>query len=416
MRMVQNSGALTVQAIAGTHVVLFGMSVDEQATNGLLGFSIERSEAGGEARPLDNFLLFKQNDKGKASDHSSETNPFQAFVWGDYSAEPDTDYSYRIACRYGSPESLTDGDIAKLAVRTESTSSGEHAVFFNRGAAASQAYATKFPELAGKRPQGEAAWTWLSRGLKEGLLAFIAQADGPQWSLRAAVYEFEYDPVLKAFAKAAQAGADVKIVWDDVDNSTPATAKQKAKEAEPAVKNAAAIKQAGIEALCIARTHTTQIPHNKFIVLLKNDVPQQVWTGSTNITDAGIFGQSNVGHIVRSPDVAADYLGYWQELSGDPEPPPLKEWTVADAKPPRHTPEELLHSADPRPLAGSIGSVFSPRSSNDALAWYGKLMEGASFERLSHGRIRRQQRARRCLSRAQAVPALPDARQPQRKD
>ena len=49
--------------------------------------------------------------------------------------------------------------------------------------------------------------------------------------LRAALYEFHYQPVANAFAKAIEAGADVKIVYDaeseyKVDNqATIATAR-----------------------------------------------------------------------------------------------------------------------------------------------------------------------------------------------
>ena len=40
------------------------------------------------------------------------------------------------------------------------------------------------------------------------------------------------------------------------------------------------------------------------MVLLKGQqqTPAEVWTGSTNISDGGIHGQTNVGHWVRDPD------------------------------------------------------------------------------------------------------------------
>ena len=51
--------------------------------------------------------------------------------------------------------------------------------------------------------------------------------------------------------------------------------------------------------------------HNKFVVLLKKDkknvVPKAVWSGSTNWTDGGIYGQLNVGHAVYDDEVAAAY-------------------------------------------------------------------------------------------------------------
>jgi phosphatidylserine/phosphatidylglycerophosphate/cardiolipin synthase-like enzyme len=377
MRTSNRSGDVTVQAIAGTYVVLFGISVDPSAVDDLLGFSIERLDhSSGKRDFLDNFVLFEHNDAGSDSDHSSEMNPFQGFVWGDYTAKPGLEYTYWVSSRGGKPDALVTGDTVELPVQTESVSEGAHAIFFNRGAATSQAYATKFPALHGKTPEGEAR-VWLSRGLEEAILAFIGQADGAEWGLRAAIYEFQYGPVLSAFGAAAAAGANVKIVWDDIDNSTPATAKHGAKEAEPATKNAKAIEVAGIEDLCVPRKNSSYISHNKFIVLLKDGEPQEVWTGSTNITDGGIFGHSNVGHLIRDKAIAAHYLGYWNELTTDPDSDPLKDWTTADVKPPQLAPEEMVKLADSRTPAGEIRTVFSPRHGVKALQWYAKLMDGA---------------------------------------
>jgi hypothetical protein len=53
------------------------------------------------------------------------------------------------------------------------------------------------------------------------------------------------------------------------------------------------------------------IAHNKFVILLKDGKPIEVWTGSTNITESGIFGQSNVGHSITNNDLADTYLKYW---------------------------------------------------------------------------------------------------------
>jgi phosphatidylserine/phosphatidylglycerophosphate/cardiolipin synthase-like enzyme len=377
MRIKGKSGALSVQAIAGTYVVLFGMSLEGPVPDDLLGFSIERSEGGGKGVFLDNFVLFEQNFNGADSEHSSEENPFQAFLWGDYTAKPEHQYTYRVSSRFGAPGSLTTGDTVELSVTTEATDEGEHAIFFNRGAATSQAYALKFPDQQGKKPEGEAL-TWLSRGLEEALLAYIGQADSSEWSLRAAIYELQYLPVLKAFGAAAKAGADVKVIYDDIDNSEPATDKHGPVKSEPSTSNLQAIEEAGIEDIAVPRKNSKYIAHNKFIVLLKGGKPVQVWTGSTNVTEGGIYGHSNVGHQVRDREIAAHFLGYWEELAGDPAGDPLKDWTVGDTKAPARTPEELLGEADPRPPVNAVGTVFSPRHGDNALSWYAKLMEGAT--------------------------------------
>jgi phosphatidylserine/phosphatidylglycerophosphate/cardiolipin synthase-like enzyme len=356
MRVKARQGDLSVHAIAGTYVVLFGMDVRKKGLDGLLGFAIERSDhTEGERFFLTNFLLFEGNDVGDTPDHSSRANPFQEFVWGDYTAKPDHDYTYAVSAVYGKPGGLDQRTTASVQVRTESEADSEHAVYFNRGAAGSQAYARRFNNKAPDDVPNREAWKWLSRGLFEGLVGFIGQANGPEWSLRAAVYEFQYEPALEAFKVAADAGADVQIVFDGVKSKTG-----------PGTANRAALETAGIAKLAKPRTHT-KISHNKFIVLLRRNKPVAVWTGSTNVTDGGIFGHSNVGHAVRDKDVAARYLAYWEELSGDPAAKSVKEWNATATTIP----------AD-RPRPGSITTVFSPRDSLQALEWYAHLMDGAS--------------------------------------
>ena len=75
-----------------------------------------------------------------------------------------------------------------------------HDVFFNRGVIGSQAYAREFgnKEPDAENPRSE-EMKWLSRGLFEALIRFIGWQDG--MGLRAALYEFHYQPVANAFAK-----------------------------------------------------------------------------------------------------------------------------------------------------------------------------------------------------------------------
>ncbi|MDQ3901221.1 MAG: hypothetical protein M3319_12580 [Actinomycetota bacterium] len=79
-----------------------------------------------------------------------------------------------------------------MAVVTEDQRLGDHTIVFNRGAASSQAYASRF----GNKHPGEVphrqAYRWLSRGLEEALIAFIGQASDHSWTLPGALYEFTY--------------------------------------------------------------------------------------------------------------------------------------------------------------------------------------------------------------------------------
>lgn len=357
MRKKASSGSLTVRAIAGTHVVVLGMSVGAQARKGLMGFAIERLDTeSGEKRQLPNFLLFKQNDKGARSSHSSERNPIQAFQWCDYTVQPGRRYIFTVTARYGSPKSLKSGDTVTLEVASEPTDRGKHAIFFNRGAAGWQAYQRQFGQRDPDQVPDRAGYKWLSRGLEEALVAFIAQAEGKGWGLRGAFYEFNYVPVLDALWGARHRGVDVKLVVDE------------------ASKNLSAIEVSDIEGACDPRTKA-KIPHNKFVVLLKDGEPIEVWTGSTNVTKGGIFGHSNVGHLIRDRDIAAAYLAYWKQLAKDPERKPLQAWTVSASEQPE---QRLADGGDGLlPPRSSISAVFSPRKSIDALKWYAALMDQA---------------------------------------
>ena len=132
--------------------------------------------------------------------------------------------------------------------------------------------------------------------------------------------------------------------------------------------------QDAYDQMMIERT-ITQISHNKFIVLLKNNKPLQVWTGSTNFTAGGIFGQSNVGHVVRDATVAQKYFQYWEKLRTNPKRKSLKtdlpdegmrNWTVLQQP-------DLKGSPPPN----SITPVFSPRLTTAMLDWYADRLGAA---------------------------------------
>ena len=350
------TGSLRVHAIAGTHVVLLGLDLPRARTKDLLGFAIERWDPTEKERYwLRGLKTFKETSAGipAGSSVSLRDHPVQSFLWGDYTAKPGRDYDYRVVALYGKPKNLVIRRDVTVSVTTESVDEGTHAVHFNRGVAGSQAYAQKF----GRRPRpddrGDPAYDWLSRGLEEALLAFIQSAAGPGFALRGAVYEFAYPLVLEALAKAAAGGADVQIVYDRRGQPSALPDRRKPwQSSEPA------IKAAGLEPHVIPRKTNSAIAHNKFFVLLRDGVPEQVWTGSTNITWGGLFGQSNVGHLVRDRTVAAQYFEYWKRLAADPEYDRLRP---ADTS---ATPTPTI----PPPIG--VAPIFSPRTTLDLIDWY----------------------------------------------
>ncbi|VIO79234.1 phospholipase D-like domain-containing protein [Bradyrhizobium ivorense] len=351
--------SMRAQAIAGNHVVTIGVNMDQVETNDLLGFGFHRTDrTENEAYWLEGQKRFKISDPGLPPGTGVPTNkhPIQSFLWADFTAKGAHSYVYRVVAIRGTPDAPQEAESVELAVSTEGHDLEEvHDVFFNRGAIASQAYANRY---GNKDPDevGPEAYAWLSRGLHEALIGFIGQAKDRTFSLRAAIYEFQYPDVLDAFHTSGMNGADIKIIYD---------AKKNAKG--PKQKNEEAIKTEQIKALCIPRTaNPSYIAHNKFIVLLENGRPISVWTGSTNVTTNGIFGHLNVGHIIRDPAIAAQYLEYWTALSDDPEAKDLK-------------PVNVKNTPAPRDVAAKDGriAVFSPRSNLDALDWYVEMMADA---------------------------------------
>ncbi len=373
MRIGKSVDGITAKAIAGTYVVSLFMDATAKARAGLLGFALYRVDnTEKEEYWLKGMRTFEETTPANLPAGtliSTNEQPIQDFAWGDFTAKPDHSYTYRVYPVYGKPKALKLGSPVELAVTTESETGAVHSVYFNRGVISSQAYAREFNNVSPDKLQGkeqDEAFQWLSRGLEEAMLAFIAQAENPRYGLRAAVYEFSYDPAAKAFGDAAKKGKNVKIIYDA---RRPGGTSKKAKDAGKRVDAVEALmKKYGLTSSAIPRTQNPNyIAHNKFIILLDKDKPVAVWTGSTNFTESGIFGQSNVGHAVYDPAVAQRYLDYWQALSSDPAMRDLKAETA------KLTPD--ITSAKP---AKGVTPLFSPRSNLDTLNWYAGAMKGVN--------------------------------------
>lgn len=378
MKRTASGDVLRVRAIAGTYVVVLAwdfVTGQDGKRKGLLGFALQREQLDGdqviECYWMTGIKRFKEKDRGLApgTPVSTADHPFRGFQWADYTAETSRRYRYRVVPAYGTVKRIELDDAAATTIEVETereyllaadAADGEtcHDVYFNRGVIGSQAYARRFGNRAPDADNPTAPeMVWLSRGLFEALIRFIALAEDHRFTVRAALYEFHYQPVANAFAKAIEAGADVKIVYD---------AHSAYKKLNEVVIREAGLDQAGA---VIPRTVSEGIRHNKFIILLKSDVPVAVWTGSTNISDGGIFGHSNVGHIVWSESVAKTYLKYWKLLSENLTPGKLRAKNQALTPLPAGLPD-----------ADSITPVFSARDEPDSsasLQWYADRMAEA---------------------------------------
>jgi phosphatidylserine/phosphatidylglycerophosphate/cardiolipin synthase-like enzyme len=375
MRVSESNDHLRVKAIAGTHVVLMALDMDEETRAGLRGFAIKRGVKGQPQTWLKGIKYFKDlvaNPEPK-NDYSSRDQPFQSFLWSDYRASPGTEYDFTIVPLYGDLHAFEERHTLTFSVKTEPEFDQEHGVWFNRGAIASHAFETQFHNKSltdemvnnvsddGKLLDDETRW--LSRGLAEACLKYINDTN-PGEALRVCAYEFTYLPVLRALKRALDRGVDVQIVYHDTKKDDDANRAAIGKAELPEF----VTRKGKKNQVLYVRTRTA-IPHNKFIVKIVDGTSVQVWTGSTNFTDTGFFGQTNVGHLVTDTDTARTYLKYWTELAKDP---PHKQALK--------TAIELTPNPANALAASSIAAFFSPRTADNMLDWYGqRIVNSATF-------------------------------------
>lgn len=356
MRVSKTSDGLKVNAIAGTYVVTLGFDLPQSKCKNFLGFSILRTDELGEAKYLEGMKAFEATDPGFPAGALYPTNehPIQIFQWADYSAKPGKTYTYTVTALKGSPTKLNPIAECTVKVTTESPEGGDHDIYFNRGTAASQEYVRRFGD---KKPDKTAlpgkTYEWLSRGLYEAITDFISSCKPGKHSLRIAAYEFKYEPFLQLLKETIDKGVEIEIIYDGRQKS-------------PGEENRALVQKIGLEEYCTERTaNKSYISHNKFIIKFDKNKPISLLTGGTNFSKGGIFGHSNVAHVVEDKNIAELYNQYWEYLKNDDTnkvfQPIVEELSPLPFNPP--------------PKGTSV--VFSPRTNLDALNYYADLAASA---------------------------------------
>lgn len=362
MRHHGDHDGLRVNAVTGTQVAFFGLDLAQAQRPSFRGFGFRRFDhVEGETVWLRGMKTFEKTEPhpAKGETFSTRYHPIQSFQWADYSVKPGRDYTYTIVALYGDPADLDPRIAVEVPVTTEVETGPAHSAFFNRGSVATQEYARRFQNEPPSKA-GPGAYAWLSRGLLEALVAFLGRATAG-WSIHGAVYEFQWPEALAAVRRAHQRGAAVKVLFDNIEAYD-----SKGKPQGPWKKNREAITKARIKSLCWGRKNG-KLMHNKFFVLSQNGQPRAVWTGSTNLTENGIFGHSNVGHIVEDDAIARTFLDYWHRLRRDP--------AVDDDY---RTANIAATPAPPVPWNAATTAVCSPRNTDlDSLDWYARLAGGA---------------------------------------
>ena len=343
------AGPYSGAALVGTHSIIVGWDLDDpDLREGLLGFAVHRIESdSGTGRQIRDRWLggYKHfpDDDTPADQRDSRTAPFQRFRWNEYTLRPGRTYRYEVFPVRGEPGALTMNEDPLIFDCTPTVEDdGDLGIFVNRGVTAAKAYFDRFGDVHPSDVQAPAdAYGWLSRGLKESLLGFIAAAQ-PGETLHVAIYEFFSLEIARALKDARDRGVVLQIVHD---------AKRGKHSTEVNIEN---IHHFGLRDVTSRRT-TVNISHNKVVVHLVEGVPKSVWTGSANFSENAFNYQSNTALIVRDPVTCAHFESYFQGLVGNP--------SKKDSK--IHN-EQLMAAAN-APGAGGLSEklFFSPISRLD---------------------------------------------------
>jgi phosphatidylserine/phosphatidylglycerophosphate/cardiolipin synthase-like enzyme len=370
-------------AVSGVNTVSF--AIDKEKTKAadrkdLLGFAVERIDpVAGERYFVYGFKVFRSVIPKPEADATISTrdHPVQSLVWDDFTCKPGQAYTYLFYPVRGKPKKQVLGKPIEINVETEPLfSGGAHDIFFNRGVASSQAYTRKFGNVRPDAMQAEEkakALKWLGRELDEAILKFIAGAKKGD-TLLGCFYEFRFLKAAQALREAITRGVKVQLILDGKKNT----------EEFPSRDNRAMVKKVKIPASAVTwrEAKPNDIQHNKFMVLLKGKTqkPAQVWTGSTNLSDGGVYGQTNVGHWVRDAETAASFQAYWDVLAQDPGGTSKDSASAKLAK--NKAFKEAVEAVIDVPLVKSaipagITPVFSPRQGLGVLELYAALVDEA---------------------------------------
>jgi hypothetical protein len=318
------------------------MNVDDTRRKGLLGFAIEREQAGRQKVWLQSLLRFSTRGRKKLTPIDTCQAPIQKFRWSDYCVYPATTYTYTLHGSYGDPKALSLVHGPSVTVTTEPLEDCLHQIVFNRAAAASQAYQRQFgginPDDDDIHPKvRRIARKWLARGLDQKLRTFVRRANSRKWALDVAIYEIELEWLVDEILNAHELETKIRVVYHAKPGDSQTQENEEFLGSLPD-----GVKRGRI---------TSSIFHQKFMVLskVKGDGTRDavsVLTGSTNFTLNGVYRQANVVHVVDDPILASEYLELFELL--------FKGTNVSKTR------EHI--DANNAVTDGSRMAVFSPRS------------------------------------------------------
>ena len=175
------------------------------------------------------------------------------------------------------------------------------------------------------------------QGSIEGKL--IEKINAAQTSIHIASFEFDLTPVAEALVAAKKRGVDVRWVTDDESGLGV--------DEDPGHGQFAMLQKAGIE---VRSDDRSDLMHNKFWIF----DGQILWTGSTNITENGVFKQNNNTIVIHSPELATIYEREFQEMWDGQFGPKSPSQLAQQSAVVNGTPIKVVFTSEDPALEGTI--------------------------------------------------------------
>ncbi|GAC1358716.1 MAG: phospholipase D-like domain-containing protein [Variovorax sp.] len=378
-----SSVVTTAKAYANNAVAYVAWETDGKVP-GCVGFEITRIYADGTRRLLAAWVPFEGQKNPQWIAQDTSVWPVQKFTWRDLTARQrrdkaelrpiDSSFTYQVralvparagldpvapsphASDYQGPAvplSYVDAGIVTNQVRL-TADYGDFQAAFNSGILSTQWLTRALQATLGRPPTkddiqaeiqkvGSPIRTYLAGDLPGMLQSMFDRLD-QGGELYLAIYELT-DPFLLGLITAK--ASKVHLI---LSNTSKNKAGQWDDENSPARQ---ALHHAGLAEMHDRMfNNSAHIGHNKFAVHVDGaGQAQAVLSGSTNWTPNGLCAQSNNCFIAELPELAAQYLGYWQDLKTDnadfATPSPLSATS-------RNVQGTGLRTADARPLPAVV--------------------------------------------------------------
>ncbi len=312
-----------IKAFANCDHVIIAWKYDQPVPN-CIGFALYKKvkgEANATGVPLNNRIGFAGQNPKPGEQRPSTEWPIQRLLWTDFDVKENDTVSYMVV-----PMLISGTNVVKdtvnvsgwsntVTVATAAPGTGIEA-YFNRGIISSQFMSHQMTNLqANDKSQTLAATLsnetapvtkFLGGVLVNKLFAELNAVISDQTlSIYASLYELNDMAVIDAFKKIGKR-LNLVLANGAFKGNAPGQNDENANLR-------AQLKQTSIN-LIDRIVPLGHFAHNKFMVFCKNGKPYKVWTGSTNLSQNGLYTQVNNAIIINDPAVGQWYLNEWNQI------------------------------------------------------------------------------------------------------